>query len=771
MANEKVIATLVGRLKFEADNRPLLAFEKRLDSVNAKMQNMFAMANKRISLKVGLDTKSLTANLKVAQQTRLVLNNMRVSKEAIAMTMAQIGKALASTPITIPSIRIPMAALTAQKKLMRDMLESTTIDLPVDVRLRQADKALRDWKARTEKRFKLYIEADISKQKFFRNVQQSIKYATARIGAMRIQTPNIKLTVDRAALRTEIQSVLRQIEREAKIRIDLTGNVKGGQRSGSSGVQPRHAMMAGGLTGAAAHAGRGFIPGLGGAFAVTQLNRMNQELQAQRLALTAVTGSEEAGAEQQKWFRQLADNLGIHERATLPSYTKMLASGTTSGFSTDEVQNIFTGISAYGRTMGLDSEAMKGTMRAIEQMMNKGQIYSEELKGQLAERAPGVISAMAEAAGFDPENDKQAIPKLFKKMEDGELMAKDVLEKFSAILLDRAKQGGALEKAMASTAAEQGRFNTAFDDMVKEFAAGGFDQGIASFFREASVAMKEATPLVRALGAGFNAAMQPVNAFMRLVGSFGALLPGLAANLGMSESGLIKFGAVALLNLTPLGRLVTLFSSLVLAAEDFSVFLRGGTSKFGEWFNQLSPDKQELLNKFGVSLRELGGALAGIAEMVFTGWSGIFGYFESGGMGWIVIDAITKLANALTNLLNSLKALSDGNYSMAGESLDKFAADGSIWNMARGNNNGNNSMSRLYDQFMGNQPNTNTQTMMRDRQIQGTSMMAPQQVQHIENLTVEFPNVTNGDEAYEVFNKRLNDMMTRTKANLLETKK
>lgn len=698
MAGEKTIATLVGKLRFEADNRPLKTFEANLDRVFKKVDSLSQLTGKKIMLKVGLDTKSLADNLQVARNAKLVLKNVGVSNEALTATVNKISEKLSTARIKIEDVKIPIASLNAQKKLMRSLLESTTIDLPVDVKLKKADAVLREWKKRTEEKFKLYLSADISKHKFYQNVKASVEYVTGKIGTMRFE-PKIQLKVDRAALRTEINTVLKEIERQAKIKIQLTGNLGGGGGEGGAGgrLGMRQHALTGGVAGAAASWGRGFVPGLGGAFAVSQLNRINQELQAQQLAMSAVMGSPEAGKEQQAWFSNLAQQLGLHERATMPSYTKMLASGLTSGFQTEEVQNIFTGISSYGRTMGLDSEAMKGTMRAVEQMMNKGQIMSEELKGQLAERAPGVISAMAEAAGFGKDADATA--KLFKAMEDGDVKAKDVLEKFSAILLERAKQGGALEKAMKSTAAEQQRFNTAFDKTVMAFSEGGFDKAIAKFFREMTENMNKGSGAARGLGEAFNILMKPVYAVIRLFGDLGKASGIIAEKLGVSQGKIMALGAAAVINLTPLGRMLTIISSLALAVEDFVTFLEGGESKFGKWFESLTPEKQTILENFGHSLEGLASSFAKLGGMVWDGWEQLANLAGEGGVGWTILKLITELATAFNNLTDAITRLPNMNLGEIGDAIS--AGDGvvtsraSLWNVMRGNVGMDEYMSRL----------------------------------------------------------------------------
>ena len=774
MAGEKTIATLVGKLRFEADYRPLLTFEKKLDAINAKMKAVLQLADKKISLKVKLDTKSLADNLKVAQQTKLVLKNVDVSKEALNATVAKIASKLATAKITIGQVHIPVGQLAAQKKLMRNLLESTTIDLPVDVRLKKADAALRAWKQRTEAKFKLYVEADISRQKFYRNVKQSLDYVTGRLGTVSIIDPKVSLKVDRAALKTEISAVLRQIEREAKIKIQLTGSMQGGPSAGGRQSTMRQHALTGGVAGAAAHWGRGFIPGLGGAFAVSHLNKINQEMKAQTLALTAVMGSEQGGAEQQAWIKDFANTVGLNYRQMTPAYTKMLASGQTSGMSTESVQNIFKGVSEYGRVMGLDTESMKGSMRAIEQMMNKGQVMSEELKLQLAERMPGVISAMAEAAGFGTGDDAAA--KLFKAMENGEVKSTAVLEKFAEILARRARNGDALEKAMQTTAAQQERFNNAFSDAVKLFSEGGFDRALGEFFGKTAKEMERAAPLIRALGGAFEALMKPVNAVISIISRLSAMLPRFAEALGITDKALVAIGITALANLTPLGRIVTLISGIALAVQDFMVFLDGGNSKFGEWFNNLSPEKQQMLKDFGNAVSGLADSLGKIISLVWTGWSNIFGYFEEGGAGWMVVTGITSMAEAINKLVSALERLSNG------ESLGSVLGDlpdgsvrapglpGVIQGLSRGDSLGQALLGAI--PILGGplaSAGNNAATAAQTRQPVGVFPIQP--AQHIEKLEVNVHGAATNAETGDIVAKKVQEMLDQTKANLVQTKR
>ena len=685
MAGEKTIATLVGKLRFEADYRPLMNFEKKLDAVSLKMQHVLGLGNKKVTMKIGLDLRGLSAKIKAAEAVQIKLNNVKLSREAIERVHGKL-ETIGAHRITLSNIRISMQDIRAQKILMRSLFESTTIDLPVDVKLRAAEKALRAWKKTTEEKFKLYINADISRKKLLNNIRQSLRYVTGKIGTIRIPTPKIKLTVDRVALRAEIALVLAQIEREAKIRIRLTGDVSGHPRpgpGGGGGGGAGRGALAGGIAGAAGGFGRGLVPGLGGAFAIMQLNKINQELQGQALALTSVTGSADAGKVQQKFVDDLAARVGLVSKDVTPAFTKMLASGTTAGMTTEDIQKIFTGTSEFGRVMGLDSESMKSSFKAIEQMINKQQIMSEELKGQLAEQMPGVVSAMAEAAGFG--TDDGAAAKLFKAMEKGEVDAAKTLVKFVEILGERARQGGALDAAVKSTAAEQSRFLDAFNKAVPIFAAGGFDRGMSNLFGDMARSLTGSEHLIRALGGAFEYLSVSFAVIPKLIANFSDALPNLSSRLGLSEKGLIGLGTAALINLTPLGRMLSIFSGLLLAAEDFATFMSGdGESVFGNWFNDLTPEKQEVLVKFGTAITDLAGAFATLSGMVWDGWSSIFGYFEESGLGYGVLSVITDIIERITDLVRIMDAFKNGNgVEVLGEiGLKNISAAGKVFNMA-----------------------------------------------------------------------------------------
>lgn len=661
------VARLTGTLKFNVDNRPLLAFEKKLVGVTNLLKQFGVAANKKFNVKVSLDAKTLREQLDKATAAKITFRNFAVSQEALALIAKRISERLEKTPIKLTHIKVDVASLIGQKRLVRTLLGQMAIDLPVTVKFKTAETMLRAWKKNTEERFTLRLNADISQARFIANVRRTLRAAASKIGELRIKIadPKLKLTVDQANLRAQIRAAISAHEFDVRVRVRRgAGGDVGGPR-GHSGA------IGGGIMGAGMGFMRGAIPGLGAAFAFAQLNKINQQMVAQQNAMTATMGGEAEGAVQSKWVKDLSNKIGMDYRSVAPAYTKMLASGQTSGMSTESVQNIFQGVSEYGRVMGLDNESMKGSMKAIEQMMNKGQVMSEELKSQLAERMPGAMSAMAEAAGFGKGSD--AVAKLMDAMKKGTVKSDKVLEEFGNILAIRARQGGALQKAMESTAAQQARFNNAFSDSVKVFSEAGFDAGMGRFFKELADGLVKAEPGIAALGNAFEIMIEPINAFINVGGTILKMLPEIGALFGLTGGQLAALGITAGLVMLPFGGVAAAISAIVLALDDLIVYSEGGESVFGNWLKD-TPGAQQAIDKLGASFDNLKMAVSGIDQQV-GGLNTKIGSLSFSQSFLSSMDKLASLLNALGNGIEAAGRLMSGDGKGLGESLSRMGSD------------------------------------------------------------------------------------------------
>ena len=90
-------------------------------------------------------------------------------------------------------------------------------------------------------------------------------------------------------------------------------------------------------------------------------------------------------------------------------------------------------------------------MRAVEQMISKGTVSSQELKLQLGDALPGAFGHAAKAAGL-------TTAEFTKQLEAGKILASDFLPRLAKQLRDT--YGGATADAATQTAANLGRINT-----------------------------------------------------------------------------------------------------------------------------------------------------------------------------------------------------------------------------------------------------------------------------------------------------------------------
>ena len=80
-------------------------------------------------------------------------------------------------------------------------------------------------------------------------------------------------------------------------------------------------------------------------------------------------------------------------------------------------------VSKAATTLGLSSSEADGALLAVSQMMSKGTVQAEELRGQLGERLPGAFQIAARAMGVSTSE-------LGKMLEAGQVIAEDFLPQY-----------------------------------------------------------------------------------------------------------------------------------------------------------------------------------------------------------------------------------------------------------------------------------------------------------------------------------------------------
>ncbi|HHB1428351.1 TPA: tape measure protein [Serratia odorifera] len=206
-----------------------------------------------------------------------------------------------------------------------------------------------------------------------------------------------------------------------------------------------------------------------------------QELQSMESGLTAVTGSSAAAAKEMQYLRDQSNRLGLDLIQTGKDFTSFYAAAKSS-MSNSQIKNLFEASTEYGTVLGATAESQSLALKAFNQMASKGQIYSEELKGQLAESLPGAVDIFVKSLQKTQNNANLTTQDLFKLMEGGKLMSKDILPAVADEMKLLARQGGALDKAIKSNRASYQRLKTAIQSSMGQFFEGGYGDSLTNTF-------------------------------------------------------------------------------------------------------------------------------------------------------------------------------------------------------------------------------------------------------------------------------------------------
>lgn len=169
----------------------------------------------------------------------------------------------------------------------------------------------------------------------------------------------------------------------------------------------------------------------------------------------AVAGSAEGGAREMAFVRAEADRLGLELQSVSGDWLKMAAAAKGTSLEGQKSREVFSSIANASRVLGLDSQKTSLALNALSQMISKGTVSAEELKGQLGDALPGAFQIAARAAGV-------TTGEFMEMLANGDVLATDLLPKLAAEL--QKTYGAAASAAGQDPAAQFGRMKTAIFD-------------------------------------------------------------------------------------------------------------------------------------------------------------------------------------------------------------------------------------------------------------------------------------------------------------------
>jgi lambda family phage tail tape measure protein len=186
-----------------------------------------------------------------------------------------------------------------------------------------------------------------------------------------------------------------------------------------------------------------------------------------------------AGAELE-YLRETVRKLGLDFATASTAYAQFTAAAKGSGITADTLRSTFEGVSKATSQLGLSADETQGILLALSQMVSKGTVQAEELRGQLGERLPGAFQVAARAMGM-------TTGELGKLLQAGGLATKDFLPKFADELNKTYQSVDTLTSAT-------NRLASAWEDWKRTISNGADGGGMTPLTRglnESAAAMRE----------------------------------------------------------------------------------------------------------------------------------------------------------------------------------------------------------------------------------------------------------------------------------------
>lgn len=205
------------------------------------------------------------------------------------------------------------------------------------------------------------------------------------------------------------------------------------------------------------------VSAFGGTLTNTASALANAAIASDKLSNTLkfATGGAGAAANGYSYIVEVSNRLGLSLDSAGQAFAKLQASAVGTSLAGEGARKIFESVASASMVMGLSADETGGALNAIGQIMSKGKVSAEELRGQLGERLPGAFQIAARAMGV-------TTAELDKLLTEGKLMSEDFLPKFAEEL--RRTLGDAPESAAKSAQAQINRLSTEWEIFKRNVA-------------------------------------------------------------------------------------------------------------------------------------------------------------------------------------------------------------------------------------------------------------------------------------------------------------
>lgn len=437
-------------IQFAGNNSNLKKVIKNTDGLLKELQSTAA------SVKISIGGRSVNTNLDGINsrltQTKALLTNISRLSSGINTNLG--GSSSTATASQLQQEKLALAEAKTQTQLYRQEVARLQAELAA-LRLTQGQS-----RGQTQAASGSYKEA----QQRLTALGKAIREAG---GGFDLTNPRVKAQVEEYR---KLNEQLKSFDRAMGNNQRNVGNYRSALQGLGKNIEN---LVAGYLSFQSA------IAAVGYAF------RSSLKTDALEASLNFITGNANQTSAAFTRLEFTADRLGLRYVDLAGSYKSFIGAASASNFSLVEAERIFNSVSNAGGKLKLTSDQMTGALLALQQMISKGNVQAEELRGQLSERLPGAFAIAARAMEVTEAE-------LNKMLKAGEVAASDLLPRL-ATELDNTFGNDSKEKVESLQGAVNRLFN-AFDVALQK-------GNIAKFFK---ANVDAATYAIQQLGRTFN---------------------------------------------------------------------------------------------------------------------------------------------------------------------------------------------------------------------------------------------------------------------------
>jgi len=192
-----------------------------------------------------------------------------------------------------------------------------------------------------------------------------------------------------------------------------------------------------------------------------------QKLEAAQNRIGVVLGQNQSAVNTElQWLERQASRLGIEFGILADEYSKFAVAAQAANWASESTRKVFLAVAEAARVNKASTEQMSGIFLALQQMISKGKVSSEELRRQLGDRLAGAFNIFADALGLSASQ-------LDELMQKGEVLASETNLLAFADELNR-RFGPQLADSLRSTTALMGQFSNEIYQARLRVGEGGF---------------------------------------------------------------------------------------------------------------------------------------------------------------------------------------------------------------------------------------------------------------------------------------------------------